>query len=158
MVAGGIELRNVRPYALDVMRLSSTTATPRSPLLRMRRPNPWRKRSTACGTAYCMNGCSYWLERAAKIGSVGTLKGSRATTSTLSVSLPTSTPSQNDAVPSRTALRWARKRASSCCGVPSMPCASTPMPRFGSTRRSFAAVARMAACDVKSAIVRPSAM
>src|SRR4030066_379246 len=53
------------------MRRSSTTTTPRSVLLRMRRPKPCLKRSTAWGRAYSLKGSSNWAERAAKMAAGG---------------------------------------------------------------------------------------
>jgi hypothetical protein len=47
---GGKLARNCRPYGLRTTRGSRTTTIPRSLLLRIRRPKPWRNFSTASGS------------------------------------------------------------------------------------------------------------
>ena len=62
--------------------------------------------------------------RAASTGSSGGANGSLSITTTDSASPRTSTPSQNDWLPSSTALPSARKRASSSLREP-VPCTSS---------------------------------
>ena len=133
------------------------TATPLSVFVRISLPKPCLSRRMACGTAYCMKEFSNCSERASNTGSVGTLNGSRATSSAWSDSPARSTPSQKLAVPSRTVSGFSRNRRTSCCGEPSRPCASTPMPRVLSRPRMAWAVARREAWEVKSAMVLPFA-
>src|SRR5690606_19517761 len=113
--ARGSPLSPSGPYRLVTTRLSSSTTAPTSARVRIRRPKPCFSLSAACGSRYPMkpsSPCSARRSsRAAVSGSEGTLKGNFVRTSARSARPGTSTPSQNESVPSKIGRAACRERA-----------------------------------------------
>lgn len=118
----GSDSINDRPYRLVMIRRSKIATTPWSSWVRIKRPNPWRKRRMASGREYWEKGSSKVSERAATIGSDGTSKGSLTITNTESACPGTSTPSQKARVPSSTARSELRKVSSRVLAEAPSPC------------------------------------
>src|SRR5512135_1312042 len=94
-------------------------------------------------------------ERAAKIGSLGTAKGKRVSAKQESASPGTSTPSQNDRVPSNTARSAFLKFSINCRRDDPSPCSYTKISACVNAGVMPLEVALSDAYDVNNTIVRP---
>src|SRR5579872_1917441 len=115
---GGSDLRRKSPYRAVTRRGSSTATTPRSVIVRSRRPAPWASSSAACDAATVMkplpprDSTARW--RAEDSGSSGRGNGIRSMTTSCSALPGTSTPCHSDSVPKRQVSSDAANSLTSC--------------------------------------------